>query len=653
MEKRGLILLFAFLIIALLISPPILAQDEDTTPEETTSNLETAFDCIKNKVAEDCSTLTSEQQAFAILALGNYKDCETAFTTNSQLSLDDTQQCWPTGACKLKDTAITLLAYDRLNKDTTKIEAWLLAQTRITPDLIWFLEIDADEATTCTVSYGTPTPTPYTIQIAEDKKIIGTLGDCLSLSEGDYWLQIESDALGKCLEYEYTIKCDKDFKTTLLYKTQSSDTIHVSSILNSAVASGTTTEQITYKCFKQGTICNYEGSLWATMVLNSKTYDMDDFWPYLTANVEDKPQFFPEAFLEVLTGDYFSDVVDKFTVNYWTVAGSAYSKEYNTALAFLALGQQGERVDAAKEYFETAEGIQNADGCFNNIRDTGFLLYTGWDLINPPDPDPTPNCEPSGYCMRTWECTDTGGLTLDNLDCSGSDDICCDTDIVYQTCSAQNGVLCNPDETCEGGDWVSSSDDKDCCKEGICQTSTETVCAQQDYTCDVECLPSEEIVEYACNSGYVCCKPKLDPSSVCGNNIKEEGEECDDGNTADGDNCSSSCQNEGGGNWWWILILLILIIIVIIAIIFRNKIRLFLFKRKGRFKKGPGPGPTGPPRFPPPPGMMPPPQQRPRPVFHRPPPRRRPPGMVSRNKGAPAKESQFKDTLDKLKKMSQ
>ena len=33
----------------------------------------------------------------------------------------------------------------------------------------------------------------------------------------------------------------------------------------------------------------------------------------------------------------------------------------------------------------------------------------------------------------------------------------------------------------------------------------------------------------------------------CGNDVVEEGEECDDGNTIDGDGCSSSCENEGTG----------------------------------------------------------------------------------------------------------
>jgi cysteine-rich repeat protein len=37
-------------------------------------------------------------------------------------------------------------------------------------------------------------------------------------------------------------------------------------------------------------------------------------------------------------------------------------------------------------------------------------------------------------------------------------------------------------------------------------------------------------------------------SSVCGNSVIESGEQCDDGNTANGDCCSSTCQYEGGGS---------------------------------------------------------------------------------------------------------
>jgi MYXO-CTERM domain-containing protein len=34
-------------------------------------------------------------------------------------------------------------------------------------------------------------------------------------------------------------------------------------------------------------------------------------------------------------------------------------------------------------------------------------------------------------------------------------------------------------------------------------------------------------------------------SPVCGNGTLEDGESCDDGNTVDGDGCSSTCETEG------------------------------------------------------------------------------------------------------------
>ncbi|PWB39001.1 MAG: hypothetical protein C3F02_01165 [Parcubacteria group bacterium] len=39
------------------------------------------------------------------------------------------------------------------------------------------------------------------------------------------------------------------------------------------------------------------------------------------------------------------------------------------------------------------------------------------------------------------------------------------------------------------------------------------------------------------------------PAPVCGNNIVESGEQCDDGNTANNDGCSATCQNEVASPW--------------------------------------------------------------------------------------------------------
>ncbi|MGE5186431.1 MAG: myxococcus cysteine-rich repeat containing protein [Acidobacteriota bacterium] len=59
------------------------------------------------------------------------------------------------------------------------------------------------------------------------------------------------------------------------------------------------------------------------------------------------------------------------------------------------------------------------------------------------------------------------------------------------------------------------------------------------------------------------CFVGFDKSAVCGDGIVDIGEQCDDGNTADGDGCSSKCRNEivagggcaaGGGAGWLLVI---------------------------------------------------------------------------------------------------
>ncbi|MBU3904562.1 MAG: DUF4215 domain-containing protein [Nanoarchaeota archaeon] len=52
-------------------------------------------------------------------------------------------------------------------------------------------------------------------------------------------------------------------------------------------------------------------------------------------------------------------------------------------------------------------------------------------------------------------------------------------------------------------------------------------------------LPSGEFLETDENNNE-----KTKSVTICGNNIKEIGERCDDGNNVDGDGCSSTCTVE-------------------------------------------------------------------------------------------------------------
>lgn len=57
-------------------------------------------------------------------------------------------------------------------------------------------------------------------------------------------------------------------------------------------------------------------------------------------------------------------------------------------------------------------------------------------------------------------------------------------------------------------------------------------------------LPTLALALAACAN----TSPIADGDAVCGNDTVESGEECDDGNTRNGDGCSSRCNDEGGGD---------------------------------------------------------------------------------------------------------
>ena len=104
----------------------------------------------------------------------------------------------------------------------------------------------------------------------------------------------------------------------------------------------------------------------------------------------------------------------------------------------------------------------------------------------------------------------------------------CDTDDFLQeaTCEslgfAGGRLLCTPDCTIDTSECV--TEDQEICDNGL----------DDDTDGLVDCEDPDCIASPACGG-----------SATCGNGIVEPGEECDDGNTADGDGCDARCRFEG------------------------------------------------------------------------------------------------------------
>jgi hypothetical protein len=594
MKKKGRFFIILFLLI-FFISFAAAASNS------TSSASSKAYACLESKVTDKCSTLSSEEKIFSLLSI---ERCKTEVLSDSLAG-----ECWPSSGCKIKTTAQAILALKHVNANTLAAEKWLLSQVSTSSDLDWFLQIESTNATSCTATYSGST---YSFKVNEDKTISTNAGTCLKVYNG-YWLKVSSS----CYNQDIQISCQNSFLTSLLYKKTSSSTIYVSQKTDSASGEGTTTEKVSSSCFKEGSSCSYEGTLWAAMVLKYRGYDVSAYLPYLVSMADENSKYIPDSFLYSMTNNFKNELLaQQVESKWWTASGDKF---YDTAVALFPF--QSDELAEKTNAISWLTEVQGADGCWQgNIRNTAFLVYSLW-------PKKTANvtsakdCENSGYfCMSSAACTDASGdLLTDYEGCFGTD-ICCSKQEPLKTCSQQSGDLCSSNQDCLGGTEVSSSDttsSKFCCVSGTCgQQAEASECESYGGACRSTCASDEQFASYSCSTGNCCV-----------------------GKTV-----------SGGSNVWIIVVLIILIILVILGIVFRKKLKEFLLKIKSKFGKGKGKGKppmNGGPRFPPTssqrvyPGAIPtrriiaPPQRRAAPV-------RRPP---VKNK------SDFDDVLKKLKEI--
>ncbi|MEK6757487.1 MAG: hypothetical protein AABX88_00010, partial [Nanoarchaeota archaeon] len=457
---------------------------------------------------------------------------------------------------------------------------WLKARKIATSDIEWYLQI-GNGAMNCDISYSGKN---FTISIGEDEKINSNAGDCLNLAMGNYWFEVSES----CFGINISVSCDKEFWTTLAYKTPNSQVLHLSSDTQKKSAAGKTTEIVNSFCLSTGSSCDYEGTLWGALALKQVGQDTSNYLPYLSVIGEDNPKFIPESFLYLLTGN--QDIAKKLlamqkTGGYWDESDNMF---YDTAVALYPYqSASNSQKTSAIAWLLDVQGTE--DGCWNNgnVRDTAFLLNSLWPrgvtTIIQTTSELDCKLDGDGFCMTALKCREIEGEELDAFTSCPDSYICCDTALPEdETCEDDlKGEICNSAEECSGGDVVDASDlsaGQTCCVDGTCQKKEEepekSECEKENGVCRNECLDDEEESNYDCDpSTKLCCTDKEVPSPK---------------------------------PWGIIITLFILIILVALGIIYRDRLRIFWFEIKSRFGRDKGPtgfgGPRGPgPGFPPPP----------------------------------------------------
>lgn len=555
MEKRGLLLTIFLAIILLnsfLVSSAEINDSSETpiyiTENSVDSKLSLAKDCIDDIVADkECDKLTLEEKIFAVLGNGR---CKKELSEESRL-----KECWPQSGCDIESTAKAILAMDYSGSSTRDAEKWLLNQNTTAKNLIWYLQIikDKDEEMLCTISYD---GNSNTLTIDEENKLSSSAGSCLSLNSNKNWLIVSPS----CYEKEFEIKCNQDFKTSLLYQRPNFPTIYPLGKTSSGVVDGTTTEKVEAYCFGKDGRCDYKASLWATYALNQVGKDMSDFVLYLDAFAEENSELLPEAFLFAITENSYlreSLLEKQQDSKYWD---SSSGKLYGTALAFLGFANEEppEKTNSKEWLFE----IQNREtGCWGeSLRDTSFLLYSLWREKKSASSDVSVDCEDEGYeCLSSSACLSSGGIELSSYSGCGTG-VCCETGSLPDPCIDQGFEICNSrNQYCDGNEIeiAELGLGKVCC-DGLC------IDEDQENICEID---NSGTCESSCGEGY-----ERDYDYEC----TSSGEVC----------CVESSTSSETSIWTWILILLILAIIVIIFL-FRDRLKVLLFKFKSRNDKSP------------------------------------------------------------------
>ncbi|MBU0958472.1 MAG: hypothetical protein KKB31_00865 [Nanoarchaeota archaeon] len=376
--------------------------------------IDDGYNCLLRNVNSTGCAFTTEATAFSLLAVNHLDSCKQKLLTTKK-----SVGCWgPSSSCDIKTTAQAILALYKAGENITSSANWLFSQKKTSTDLLWFLQTESNSATQCTITpFGS---SATTVNIGADKKITGSLGSCFSLYDGGYWLQIKEACYGKSFE----VSCDTPFLTNLLYKEPGSTTIYVSEDTHNAGVSGRTNETINSLCFKNSAgNCDYEGGLWASMVLwvvNEKVngiykYDLEPFLPYLNAqssNTQNK-QYLPEVFLYSITGaeDFASALMNDASRIKFNTYIEAGDWSYSTALALSTFEPElpiasSFRTKATQWFLDTQERSGSNKGCWVNgdmLRNTAFILSSVWADRAPDAPEvvqPTPECISNATCIN-------------------------------------------------------------------------------------------------------------------------------------------------------------------------------------------------------------------------------------------------------------
>ena len=644
MKKRFLV---SYIVLSLIFSS-ILVSAMVSAADTETQKVAASYKYLTNAVAGTWGSQDSENNALALLALA-YDDALAFDGKESLMSKSLHGSCWPSSSCKIKSTALAMLALNRMGEDTDNVTAWIMSKQKAfqTSGISWYLQLDSSAQTNCTVRYETSRTVQDKLILNKDKTYaLPSASSCLELSGDRYWMRIKST----CLDKSYYITCDDSAVASLLYKLGETLYLQAETLTVPAEVS------ISTICLADTNICSYEGTLWAAYSLMRAGKDYGQLLPYLISEADNNQKILPDGLLWLLTSkeEHASKLlVQQLKDGSWNDVGG-YGKFWDTGLASLALKDYSpDNVSKAKDFLLKN---QEADGSWGTykIRDTALILYSLWpkDVTSVSSNDCV---DVQGFVCR--DSCETGEINVDYPCLAG---ICCQTEGFSGNCKSIEDCL-KPE--CDG---LSVTDFFG--KKGVCEYGTEKSCKDEfdndyngltdmaDTPCQQTCyqlLGTECAVDESCD-GEV--RETVETKNCCtGTCVKEDrtcseqgGVFCKNSQTCTGNPvaakdattetcCQGTCK--GSSILMWVIILIVLIALGAGGYYGYKKGYFDRFKKKPGFQGG-TPTSRGPIGFQPP--------VRPFSSSQTPPPQ----FMQRPNPSRPA-NPELDDTMSKLKRYSE
>ena len=390
----------------------------------------------------------------------------------------DSENCWSKKNCKIKETALGLLALDYFDKSTSKIVDWLYdAQIPALKTGDFWIQAASDTDGECVLTYDGESKT-FTIQ---DGKIL----EC----HDKPWIDvncIERNFIKDSLSREVNVDCTSlmgDVVISLIYQLDNDF------YLLQEEHSSTAVIKIDNACFgssESSTTCDYKSTLFASWVLSQVNENVNTL-PYLASKTTKSDSTLGYSLLYLITK---KSVYLSWLEEYQSASGN-FGDVYTTAFANLALKDRS----SAENSTDWLKLRQRLDGSWNgNMRDTSVVLHS---LLGGIEARQTTERACIDYSYKCCDSCKEGFEQSSYDDTCFTGEVCCEKCeyvVKEETCINQGYGCC---DACDGEFEYYSGYDGTCDYDEVCCEKCEYIVEEDeeievlttycgDDTCDID-----------------------------------------------------------------------------------------------------------------------------------------------------------------------